>query len=158
MTRSYSNTEADADNMLLTDRFVAALMRYGTGLHVADADMSSIREIHKTYSNLGMTVNDILSLEKELRAWNQGHKEGAFLLNIVVMMSEHLALPLDSAKRLLWNICREWEIEYQRQVEARLTVPGGCSSELKLYMQGLEYILGGNEVWSWNTGRYHRRS
>ncbi|KAK5732046.1 hypothetical protein LTR17_010882 [Elasticomyces elasticus] len=137
--------------------FVAALMCYSMGLHVPEADLQSIDRIHKTYANLGMTVNDILSLDKEIRAWDDGHKEGASLLNMVIMLGEQLTMSIPATKRILWNICREWEIEHAQNVFARLTDRSGCSDELKDYIQGLEYILGGNEAWSWTTGRYHKR-
>lgn len=131
-------------------------MNWSMGLHLPEEDFKSIPAIFTCYSNLGMTVNDILSFDKEVRAWESGHKEGAFLLNMVDLFSTNLALPHAACKRILWALCREWELEWARLIKERIGAPGGCSDELKLYIKGLELLLCGNEVWSWTTGRYHQ--
>lgn len=122
-------------------------------LHLTKEDLQSISSLYETFGNCAMVVNDIISLNKELRAWNNSHKGGAFPLNTVIMLSEQTGLGQDSAKRILWMFCREWEIQFRTKVDERLAI--GCSRDLEVYMDGLDLISGGNEAWSWTTGRYH---
>ena len=113
--------------------------------------------IEESYGKLGIIVNDIHSFDKELHFWNKDHKEGAKLLNIVNTMSIDAGVSYGTAKRILWVLCREWEIDHQEMVAKVLEGKGGSDPALKLYLKGLEYVLGGNEYWSETTERYHWR-
>lgn len=119
--------------------------------------MKSLEEIHESYGKLGMIVNDILSFDKELYLWNRDHKEGAKMLNIVNYMSTDAGVSHSSAKRILWVLCREWEIDHQEMVAKAVGCKGGADPTLKKYLKGLEYVLSGNEYWSATTERYHWR-
>lgn len=119
--------------------------------------LKSLETIHESYGKLGIIVNDIHSFEKELHLWNKDHKEGAKLLNIVNTMSIDAGVSYSTAKRILWVLCREWEIDHQEMVAKVLHGKGGADANLKTYLKGLEYVLGGNEYWSETTERYHWR-
>lgn len=137
--------------------FVAACVRYGSRLRVPNETLKSLEKIHESYGKLGIIVNDIHSFEKELHLWNQDHKEGAKLLNIVNTMSKDAGVSYSTAKRILWVLCREWEIDHQEMVAKARGGKGGDDPALKMYLKGLEYVLGGNEYWSETTERYHWR-
>ena len=137
--------------------FVAACVRYSSRMRVSNETLKSLDQIHESYGKLGIIVNDIYSFEKELRLWNQDHKEGAQLLNIVNYMSMDAGVSYNTAKRILWVLCREWEIDHQEMVAKVVAGKGGADATLKMYLKGLEYVLGGNEYWSETTERYHWR-
>ena len=137
--------------------FVAACVRYSSRLRVPNNTLKSLESIHESYGKLGMIVNDIHSFDKELHLWNKDHKEGAKLLNIVNTLSIDAGVSYSTAKRILWVLCREWEIDHQEMVAKVLGDKGGTDPALKKYLKGLEYVLGGNEYWSETTERYHWR-
>lgn len=142
---------------MATSSFVAALVKYGSRLRLPTETMKSLEEIHESYGKLGMIVNDIHSFDKELYLWNRDHKEGARMLNIVNYMSADAGVSHSSAKRILWVLCREWEIDYQEMVAKVVGGKGGADPTLQKYLKGLEYVLSGNEYWSARTERYHWR-
>ena len=119
--------------------------------------LKSLERIHESYGKLGIIVNDIYSFDKELHLWNQDHKEGGQLLNIVNHMATDAGVSYATAKRILWVLCREWEIDHQEMVAKMVTGKGGADPTLKKYLKGLEYVLAGNEYWSETTERYHWR-
>lgn len=120
-----------------------------------DETLKSLDAIHESYGKLAITVNDIHSFDKELHFWNKDHKEGAKLVNIVNTMSIDAGVSYGAAKRILWVLCREWEIDLQAMVAKVLGDEGGADPVLKKYLKGLELVLGGNECWSETTERYH---
>ena len=71
----------------------------------------------------------------------------------------------DSAKRVLWLLCREWEIQHLDLVAAKekqldkdgLVMQGERDEDLRLYLKALEHVLSGNEKWSEYTQRYHEK-
>lgn len=130
-------------------------MRYAMDLKVTQQALDSAPVILESYSRLGIVVNDIYSLAKELHAWNIHHTEGGQVLNMVVMQAEETGTSYEAAKRVLWVLCREWELEHFELIAQREAALEGCSEDLRVYMKGLEYVLGGNEEWSSYTGRYH---
>ena len=79
------------------------------------------------------------------------------MLNIVNNMSIDAGVSYSTAKRILWVLCREWEIDHQEMVAKMVAGKGGADPTLKMYLKGLEYVLGGNEYWSETTERYHWR-
>ena len=137
--------------------FVAACIRYSSQLRIPTETLKSLARIEESYGKLGIIVNDIHSFDKELHLWNKDHKEGARLLNIVNTMSIEAGVSYGTAKRILWVLCREWEIDHQEMVANVLQGKGGSDPALKSYLKGLEYVLGGNEYWSETTERYHWR-
>ena len=137
--------------------FVAACVRYSSQLRLSSDTLKSLEQIDESYGKLGIIVNDIHSFEKELHLWNKDHKEGARLLNIVNTMSMDAGVSHATAKRILWVLCREWEIDHQEMVAKALDGKRGGDVTLQKYLKGLEYVLSGNEYWSETTERYHWR-
>ena len=124
-------------------------------LHLSPQTLSSFSAIDESYGRLGIIINDIHSFEKELRLWNEDHKEGAQLVNMVDTMAKDTGLSYEASKRVLWIWCREWELKHQDLVKERLAAKDGDREDLKIYLNALEYVLGGNEYWSETTQRYH---
>lgn len=99
-------------------------------------------------------VNDIWSWEKELKASQTGHHEGAALCTAVKILADDANLNTDAAKRVLTAMVKEWEVVHDVLTAAQLARPGGCRTEVKKYMKGLEYQMSGNLLWSRTTLRY----
>ena len=99
-------------------------------------------------------VNDIYSWEKELKASKTGHREGAALCSAVKVVAEETHLSFDAAKRVLWAMVREWERTHDELAIEQLTAPADVSQHVQDYIQGLEYQMSGNELWSKTTMRY----
>lgn len=78
---------------------------------------------------------------------------------MVAMQAQETGVSFASAKRVLWVLCREWEVLHLKMVKKRESdMDGGGEDEaLRVYMKGLELVLGGNEKWSEYTQRYHEK-
>ncbi|KAL8753316.1 MAG: hypothetical protein Q9199_005139 [Rusavskia elegans] len=140
-----------AINTKCPNRFVAAMMAYALDLHISPMEQASIIEIEKLYAYHASVVNDIESYDKEVRASGQNG-----LQNMVQIQADETGCSTAAAKRILWVLCREWELQYLELVAKREASAEGCSETLKSYMKGLEYVMGGNEIWNGYTRRYHQ--
>ena len=125
-------------------------------INVTPEAMNSIPEILESSYRHGITINDICSFDKEFRAWNTTRKEGAQVLNMVMRLANDTGLDWEASKRVLWYLCREWELEHIELVAKRESAEG-YDEDLKTYIKALEYSLSGNEVWSMYTQRYNER-
>jgi len=79
------------------------------------------------------------------------------LLNMVNLLSHDTGVSYAAAKRVLWILCREWELEFKGMIQEKLndrTIPASEHEDLKTYLQGLVWIDGGNERWGETTARY----
>ena len=144
-----------ADKSLSSTSFEAALLRFGMGLHMPSHVQDSLHEIHDSYSKLGIIINDIESFDKERIEWEAHGKEGAQMVNIVKMMAKDGAVSYAAAKRICYVLVRELELEHERLVAEFLATADWDRESLTRYVYALGCILGGNEVWSQTTGRYH---
>lgn len=126
------------------------------GLRLAPAELESAKDIERNCFKHIAVVNDIYSWEKELLASRTGHEEGSALCSAVQVMAVGANVPTDASKRILWTMCREWELCHEQLVAKRKTAGGGlkCSKEVMRYIKGLEYQMSGNELWSQSTLRY----
>jgi len=128
-------------------------------LRLTPSTLASIHDIEISYSRLGIVVNDIHSFEKELRAYAHNPTDTGKVLNMVAMQAQETGVSFASAKRVLWVLCREWEVLHLKMVKKRESdMDGGGEDEaLRVYMKGLELVLGGNEKWSEYTQSYHEK-
>jgi aristolochene synthase len=133
---------------------LSSLQRFGMGLHLTPDELKSAEAIEQNCSKHLSVVNDIYSFDKELRQSEVGHHEGSVLCTAVKVLADESNLSFEAAKRVLWYMCREWELVHQR-LESRLKVEGDCSEDLAAYIKGLEFQMSGNEKWSETTLRYH---
>ena len=128
-------------------------------LRLTPSTLASIHDIEISYSRLGIVVNDIHSFDKEVRAYAQNPTDTGKVLNMVAMQAQETGISFASAKRVLWVLCREWEVLHLEMVKKRESdmARGEEDEALKVYMKGMELVLGGNERWSEYTRRYHEK-
>lgn len=122
------------------------------GLHLSDSEHILARPVEENASRSISVVNDICSYEKEVRVAARGHEGGA-LCSSVPIMQTIAGVDVDGAKRILWTMCREWEVRHLQmvqEIEAKNRSPA-----LSAYLEGLQYQMAGNEVWSRITPRYN---
>lgn len=130
-------------------------MRFSMGLHLSAAEFSSVKDVEKNCGRHISIVNGIYSFEKELLASKTAHQEGGVLCSAVQIFAQETEIGIEAVKRVLYILAREWEFVHRDLVAKRVTVSGGCSEAVKAYMDGLEYHMSGNELWSQTTKRYH---
>ncbi|KAL8648737.1 MAG: hypothetical protein Q9226_005875 [Calogaya cf. arnoldii] len=133
---------------------LSALMRFAMGFHLTPSETESMSPLEHNCSKHLSVVNDIYSWDKEIKASKTGHLEGAALCSAVKVVAEETNLGFDAAKRVLWSMTREWESTHAELAAEQLTSPAGASHNVRRYIQGLEYQMSGNELWSKTTLRY----
>ncbi|KAI7774774.1 aristolochene synthase [Diaporthe eres] len=131
---------------------LGSLMRFSMGLHVSAAELSAAAPADMTCSKHLSVVNDIWSYEKELKASKTAHEEGGVLCTSVAILARDASLSIPAAKRVLYSMCREWELQYKENERAVLEVRD--TPALRTYLLGLELQMTGNELWSRTTERY----
>ncbi|KAI1309761.1 Aristolochene synthase in complex with 12,13 Difluorofarnesyl diphosphate [Xylaria venustula] len=131
---------------------LGALMRFAMALEVSPAELAVARPADMTCSKHLSVINDIWSYEKEYIASQTLHDEGGVLCTCVSIMSKDTDLRIPAAKRILYSICREWELVFKREVAEILNL--FPTPSLRAYLDGLELQMCGNELWSRTTLRY----
>ncbi|KAL8756243.1 MAG: hypothetical protein Q9199_003065 [Rusavskia elegans] len=106
-------------------------MAYAMDIRLSASELASISKIEDSYSKLGIIVNDIESYEKEIRSFEHSQAEGGKILNMVRMQADETGCSVAAAKRVLWVLCREWELEHLELVAEREANPEGCSDTLR---------------------------
>ncbi|KAH9862934.1 hypothetical protein J1614_010747 [Plenodomus biglobosus] len=132
--------------------FLAALSRFCMGLKLTPEELLMTTAVSKNSSKHISVVNDIWSYDKEQLASKTLHEEGAVLCNAVCILAKGASVPTAAAKRVLYVLCREWEILHEElvaEVLAKRDTP-----QLRAYMKTLEFQMSGNEIWSRTTPRY----
>ena len=128
-------------------------MRFVMNLHMTPADLDAVRDIDLNCSKHISVVNDIYSWEKELKQSRESAEEGSVLCSSVQVVAEECNVGVEAAKRVLWSMCREWELVHLALTEKKREEVGG-KEEVEVYCKGLEYQMSGNEMWSQATKRY----
>ena len=128
-------------------------MRFSMKLQMSQSELDQCRPVERNCAKHISVVNDIYSFEKEIAAAKSGHKEGSALCSSVQIMSEDSDLGIPAAKRILLQMCREWEAVHQQLVKDRENEK--CTPAMSAYMEGLEFQMSGNEEWSRGTQRYN---
>ena len=134
---------------------LSGLSRFCTPFHLTELELAFLEPLERVAANHISVVNDILSWEKEVRAAEKGHEEGASICSSVKILSEQTGLSIESTKKVLWYMVREWECVFDGL--ARNVIDKGCREEVKGYMTGLKNQVSGNEAWCRRTGRYQSR-
>lgn len=127
-------------------------MRFTLDLHLSRSDLESMGRLECYAARHISAVNDIMSWEKEVKAAGSTHHEGSVLCTAVKVVMDETGVGEEAAKKMLWLVTREWERVFDGIVKEKLG--SGCSQAVKDYLQGLEYQLSGNELWSLTTLRY----
>ncbi|KAL2833629.1 Aristolochene synthase [Aspergillus pseudoustus] len=132
---------------------LSALMRFSMGLRLSAYELSSMRHIDANCSKHISVINDIYSYEKELYSSQVAHEEGGVLCTSVRTLAKEANIDVQATKRVLFFMCREWEVIHQ-EMEEELRASRKVSSAALVYVKGLEYQMSGNELWSRTTLRY----
>ncbi|KAI8931174.1 hypothetical protein NX059_011526 [Plenodomus lindquistii] len=133
--------EKDVGSALLS-----ALMRFTMDLRLDPADLSALCCIEQNHAKHITIVNDIYSWEKELRQAKNSAQEGSALCSAVKIMADNTGLDIESSKKVLWSMVREWEIRHEILSEA-LCDTKNHHDKRALYAEGLKYQMSGNETW-----------
>lgn len=140
--------ERDVGSALLS-----ALMRFSMNLKLNAKDLASMRSIEQNHAKHIAIVNDIYSWEKESRQAEKCAQEGSALCSAVKIMADNTGLDIESSKKVLWSLVREWEIKHETLCNALYDSTDLLDSQA-LYVEGLKYQMSGNETWSKTTPRY----
>jgi aristolochene synthase len=127
-------------------------MRFSMALSVPPSDLEMVRPVDRNCSKHISVINDIWSYDKEALAAQDLHEEGGTLCTSVVVLSKEAEIDTPAAKRVLYSLCREWEFKHQILVADILAQKD--TPVLREYLQGLEFQMSGNELWSRTTLRY----
>jgi aristolochene synthase len=131
-------------------------MRFSMALSVPPVDLEIVRPVDRNCSKHLSVINDIWSYEKEVTAAKSLHEEGGVLCTAVAVLGKEAEISIDAAKRTLYHLCREWEFKHQTLVDDVLAQKD--TPVLRAYLQGLEFQMSGNELWSRTTLRYAHTS
>ena len=128
-------------------------------LDLTTQELRSVEALEANSSRHIAAVNDIYSFEKEAETAQSCHPEGGALCSSVRIVALETGVGTKAAKRILWTMCREWEL-CQKELAANCMGQDGleCSNALRDYILGLEYQMSGNELWSSSTARYRYSS
>jgi aristolochene synthase len=125
-------------------------MRFVMKLDLTEEDLEVVKPVDLNCSKHISVVNDIYSWEKEYIQSQRSNEEGSILCSSVQVMADEAHVSLEAAKRILWTMCREWELVHDAEVEKLK----GVKEDIFTYCKGLEYQMSGNEMWSESTLRY----
>lgn len=128
------------------------MIRFTQGIHLSSEDLALADPIDKNCARHLSVLNDIYSYDKELIAANTLHKEGGIMCNAVDIYADEASIPIESAKRVLYQVCREWELCHDTLVAEVLAQRD--TPEMRAYLKEIEYQISGNEMWSRTTPRY----
>ncbi|KAE8143183.1 Aristolochene synthase [Aspergillus pseudotamarii] len=139
--------ERDVGSALLS-----SLMRFAMDLPLSPEELAVVRPVERNCAKHIAIINDIYSWEKELAQSQKSSEEGSVLCSAVKVMADNAGLSIDSARRVLWSMVREWESKHDLLCAM---LCGQDPTDVKtLYVEGLKYQMSGNELWSRTTPRY----
>jgi len=131
---------------------LGALMRFSMGLQLSEDELTAARPADMICSKHLSVINDIWSYDKEYIASKTLHDEGGILCTCVTIVSRDVELSIPATKRVLYGMCREWELAYNEEVKNILQSTD--TPALRAYLNGLVLQMTGNELWSRTTMRY----
>ncbi|KAF2492611.1 Aristolochene synthase in complex with 12,13 Difluorofarnesyl diphosphate [Lophium mytilinum] len=137
---------------------LAALMRFSYDLHLSRMEVDFVADIEKNCGKHISLVNDIYSYEKEKLISEQETSEGAILCNAVQILADQVQVSIEVSKNLLWVMVREYEFVHRDLVDGKNALFPGLvlKGDLRHYVDGLQYQMSGNELWSKTTNRYRQ--
>ncbi|KAJ2986551.1 hypothetical protein NUW58_g4970 [Xylaria curta] len=139
-----------ANDQCLLLRFLSAKICFPRGIHLTE-EFALVDAVDKNAARHISVINDIWSYDKEMKAVRLG-KEGSTMTNAVDVLADEASMPIESTKRVLYRICREWEIVHDTLVAEIFEKRE--SPALRIYLKDNEYQMSGNEGWSKVAFRY----
>ncbi|KAI1130840.1 Aristolochene synthase in complex with 12,13 Difluorofarnesyl diphosphate [Nemania abortiva] len=131
---------------------LSALIRFTGALYLTPEEIAIADKVDRNCGRHMAVINDIWSYEKEVHAAKTLHEEGGVLCSAVAILAEESNITVDSAKRVLYQLCREWEVKQERLVYEALAQKD--TPVMREYLKRIEYQMSGNEFWSRSTERY----
>lgn len=111
-------------------------------LYLTNAEHHQVAPFKHNCSKHIAVVNNIYSWRKECLASQILHHEGAALCSAVNVLSSKATLDSAAVQRVLWVMCREWELVH-RQLSTN--VAASSSSNVRVFSRSLEDQMSGNE-------------
>ncbi|KAK8227964.1 aristolochene synthase [Phyllosticta paracitricarpa] len=133
---------------------MAAVGRYTIGIRLTPDEFRRVSRIDTNSARHLGVVNDICSWDKEVSKAEQSTEEGAVLCSAVKTLADVSALGPTAAKRLLWTMVGEWELQHEELHQQLIRSPEGYREELGRYISALEDLMSGHLHWSITTPRY----
>lgn len=122
------------------------------GLHIPDREMDTCRNLMApAWIAVGLQ-NDLYSWSKE-RDTAERQGEGHVVNAIWVLMQEH-KVDVDEANKICRKLIKQYVAEYVQIVKDNKD-NGLLSSDLRKYIEAMQYSISGNVVWSLNCPRYN---
>lgn len=119
-------------------------------LDLSEEELGLVRDVERTCARHVAVMNDIFSWEKEVKKSSICEEEGSILCSSVKVMMKESNLSSEASKRVLYGMCKEWELVHLELVEEKSVL----GPDVAKYCQGLGYHMSGNEAWSRSTDRY----
>ena len=126
-------------------------MRFVLKLDMMPDELDAVADVESNCAKHLSVVNDICSWNKEVKKSHESDAEGSMLCSSVQLMAAEFHVGIDASKRVLWSLCREWELLHLALVKKKRD---GFSPDVIRYCEGLGYQMSGNEMWSRCTTRY----
>ena len=126
-------------------------MRFVQKLEMSEDALKFLQPIDDNCAKHISVINDIHSWEKELHKSKSSCEQGSILCSSVGIVADEYGLDIQASKRVLENLCREWERIYFEHLKSSYEM----GQDVARYCEGLGYQISGNEMWSQHTRRYH---
>lgn len=126
-------------------------MRFVQKLEMSEDALTFLQPIDDNCAKHISVINDIHSWEKELHQSKSSCEQGSILCSRVRIVADECGLDIEASKRVLENLCREWERIHLEHLRSSYEM----GEDVARYCGGLGYQMSGNEMWSRHTRRYH---
>ena len=121
-------------------------------LIIPEAEMSLCKDlVRSAWAAVGL-INDLYSWEKEYEAARKS--EQPHIVNAIWVIMRELSISAEEAKVVCREKIEESVAEYLVVVQQARVNPD-ISSDLRTYVEAIQYSLSGNLVWSVYCPRYH---
>lgn len=135
-------------------------MRFGMDIVLTKEEENLTASIVKPcFAALGL-ANDYYSFDIEWKEFQQekNAEETSTMTNAVWLYIQWEDLSIDAAKEKVRQVVRNYEQEYQQQMNAFIVDKEQCPPHLAEYLRALAFQIPGNIVWSLRCPRYHPES
>ncbi|GAB1310754.1 hypothetical protein MFIFM68171_00964 [Madurella fahalii] len=133
--------------------YLTGVMIFAMGLNILDEEQELLSQLCRpAWVALGLT-NDLYSLWKERKAaaeMGEAHVSNA----VWVMMREH-SISEDAANELCRQKIRENVAVFAANVRQTLAQTDELSRDVRIFVEGVQYIISGNLVWTLGAPRYN---
>ncbi|KAJ5301085.1 uncharacterized protein N7443_006087, partial [Penicillium atrosanguineum] len=137
--------------------FVDTVIRFGMGFVLTKEEEKRTAPVVKPcFAALGL-ANDYYSFDIEWKEFQEEKNSGEkpTMTNAVWLYMQWENLLIDDAKERVRRVVRNYESDYQKQMNDFIADKEQCSPKLRKYLQALAFQIPGNIVWSLRCPRYH---